>query len=56
MLAGNIPGETNTMPIEIYSLASFGEWGKAQIFVVVLTLVSALAVFASRFFSGYRTR
>jgi len=56
MLAGNIPGETNTMPIEIYSLVSFGEWGKAQIFVVVLTLVSALAVFASRFFSGYRTR
>ena len=56
MLAGNIPGETNTMPIEIYSLASFGEWGKAQIFVVVLTLVSALAVFASRFFSGYRTK
>ena len=56
MLAGNIPGETNTMPIEIYSLASFGEWGKAQIFVVVLTLVSALAVFASRFFSGYRKK
>lgn len=56
MLAGNIPGETNTMPIEIYSLATLGEWNRAQLFVVVLTLVSALAVFVSRYFAGRRLK
>jgi molybdate transport system permease protein len=30
MLAGNLPGRTDTMPIAIYSLAGSGEWSQAQ--------------------------
>ncbi len=42
MFAGNIPGRTNTMPLEIYSLASSGEWGKAHLLVLILTIGSIL--------------
>lgn len=42
MFAGNIPGRTNTMPLEIYSLASSGDWTKAHVLVLILTLGSIL--------------
>ncbi len=42
MFAGNIPGKTNTMPLEIYSLASAGEWTQAHFLVLVLTLSSVI--------------
>ncbi|MFZ2955836.1 MAG: molybdate ABC transporter permease subunit [Candidatus Ozemobacteraceae bacterium] len=54
MLAGNIPGKTNTMPIEIYTLATAGEWNQAQMFVVILTLASAGAILFSRYFTQRR--
>jgi molybdate transport system permease protein len=41
MVAGNIPGKTNTMPIAIYTSASSGDWSKANMMVVFFTLVSA---------------
>jgi molybdate transport system permease protein len=41
MVAGNIPGRTNTMPIAIYTSASSGDWSKANMMVVFFTLVSA---------------
>jgi len=40
MLAGNIPGKTDTMPLAIYSLASSGEWSRANTMVLLLTLLS----------------
>jgi molybdate transport system permease protein len=39
MVAGNIPGKTNTMPIAIYTSASSGEWPKANLMVIFFTLV-----------------
>jgi molybdate transport system permease protein len=42
MLAGNIPGKTNTMPLTIYSLAASGEWNKAHLLVLILTLMSMI--------------
>lgn len=55
MLAGNIPGRTNTMPLEIYSLATSGQWQQAQFLVVILTVTSAVAMLMARFFSARRT-
>jgi len=50
MLAGNIPGKTNTMPIAIYSFASSGEWGKGHIMVILLTIFSgAILYLANRY-------
>jgi len=40
MVAGNIPGKTNTMPIAIYTSASSGDWSKANMMVLFFTLVS----------------
>jgi molybdate transport system permease protein len=50
MLAGNIPGKTDTMPLAIYSLAGSGEWSQANSMVILLTLVSGLFLyFANRY-------
>ena len=40
MLAGNIPGRTDTMPIAIYTRASSGDWSEANVLVLVFTLIS----------------
>lgn len=42
MVAGNIPGSTNTMPLEIYNAVVYGDWGTASALVLVFTLVSGL--------------
>ncbi len=47
MLAGNIPGKTDTMPIAIYTLASSGEWSKANLMVIVFTVLSGLFLYVA---------
>ena len=50
MLAGNIPGKTNTLPLTIYTLAGSGDWMQAQGVVLILTVSSAVfLVLANRF-------
>lgn len=51
MLAGNIPGKTNTMPIAIYSFASSGEWGIGHIMVIFLTVFSGLVLYSANRYS-----
>ena len=41
MVAGNIPGRTNTMPLEIYNAVIFGDWASATVLVVLFTGISA---------------
>lgn len=45
MFAGNIPGRTNTMPIEIFAAYQAGDDRRAAIYVAVLTALSILVVF-----------
>lgn len=40
MVAGNIPGKTNTMALEIYNAVMFGDWQVATTLVMVFTVVS----------------
>jgi molybdate transport system permease protein len=47
MVAGNIQGQTNTMPLEIYNAVLFGDWRSATLLVVVFTLVSAAFLFGA---------
>ena len=50
MVAGNIPGKTDTMPISIYSHASSGDWSKANLMVIFFSFMSALFLYvANRF-------
>ena len=45
MFAGNIPGRTNTMPLEIFAAYQAGEDSRALLDVAVLSLVSCIVVF-----------
>ncbi|MEW6108994.1 MAG: molybdate ABC transporter permease subunit [Nitrospirota bacterium] len=47
MIAGNIPGKTDTMPLAIYSLASSGEWTGANMMVLLLTIFSGFFLYAA---------
>jgi molybdate transport system permease protein len=51
MLAGNIPGKTDTMPLAIYSLAAGGDWEKASGMVILLTLLAGLFLYLANRFS-----
>ncbi len=51
MVAGNIPGKTDTMPIAIYTLASSGEWSKANGMVLLLTLTSGIFLYLANRYS-----
>ena len=45
MLAGNLPGKTETMPIAIYSLSGSGDWSKAHGLVILMTLISGIFLY-----------
>lgn len=47
MFAGNIPGRTNTMPIEIFAAYQAGDDRRAALYVAVLTALSILVVLAA---------
>jgi molybdate transport system permease protein len=47
MVAGNIPGKTETVPLAIYSLASAGEWGKTHLLVLLFTVISGLFLYVA---------
>ena len=47
MLAGNIPGKTQTMPLAIYTAAAGGDWKSAESMVVLFTLLSGATLYAA---------
>ena len=51
MVAGNIPGKTNTMPIAIYTSASSGDWSKANVMVIFFSLLSGLFLYIANQFA-----
>ena len=48
MLAGNIQGKTQTMPLAIYEAFISGEDGKAQIMAVILTGTSGAVIYLTK--------
>ena len=40
MVAGNIPGRTNTMALEVYNAVIYGDWRTATVLVILFTAVS----------------
>ena len=45
MIAGNIPGKTQTMPLAIYEAVASGDDQHAQVLALILTAISILAVY-----------
>ena len=52
MLAGNIPGKTDTMPLAIYADVATGEWSRAWGMVVLFALMSAAFLYAANKLAG----
>jgi molybdate transport system permease protein len=55
VLAGNIPGRTQTLPLAIYEAIAVGEDRTALLLSLLLTAVSVAVVLASRRLGGRRT-
>lgn len=51
MFAGDVPGQTNTMPIEIFAAYQAGDSHRAMLYVVTLTLLSLVVVAVAARFS-----
>jgi len=47
MLAGNVPGRTNTMPLEVFSAWLAGDDHRAHVLVLLLTVTSAVVIVVS---------
>ncbi len=54
MIAGNIPGKTQTMPLAIYEAVASGDDGRAQILALILTAISIAAVYLTNKISRSR--
>jgi molybdate transport system permease protein len=53
MVAGNIPGRTNTMALEVYNAVIYGDWRVATMLVLIFTAVSAAVLLgANKLTSG----
>ncbi len=56
MLAGNIPGRTNTMPLEIYSAVAGGDMERTHWLVLAHTGISFLALYLATRWSRERVK
>ncbi len=56
MLAGNIPGQTQTIPMAIYFAVEAGEFAEGGFWVVIIFGMSAVAVFALDYLNPKSTR
>ena len=54
MIAGNIPGKTQTMPLAIYEAVASGDERRAQALAVLLTIISITAIYLTNKISGSR--
>jgi molybdate transport system permease protein len=52
MLAGNIPGKTDTMPLAIYADVATGEWNRAWGMVLLFTLMSVAFLYIANKLTG----
>ncbi len=50
MLAGNIPGRTETMPLAIYTRAGSGEWSSVHLLVAVFTVISGAFLYIANIY------
>lgn len=56
MIAGNIPGKTQTMPIAIFFAVESGDMNKAMIWVMIIIGISAIVITISNFISKSRDK
>lgn len=55
MIAGNIPGRTQTMPVAIYFATAGGHMDAAAIWVAIITVVSCIVLGLMNYYNGRQT-
>ena len=56
MLAGNIPGRTQTMPVAIYTAVQSGDRSLAYYWVAIIMGISFFTIFLMNYWMGYQER
>ncbi len=56
MVAGNIPGKTQTIPIAIFFAAEAGDMDKALLWVVVITVISLVGMILMNYWNEYQRK
>jgi len=56
MLAGNIPGKTQTIPTAIYYAVESGDTEKAMMWVIIIVVISLIIVFSLNQWANIRNR
>ena len=56
MLAGNIPGRTQTMPVAIYTAVQSGDRSLAYCWVAIIMGISFFTIFLMNYWMGYQSR
>ena len=56
MLAGNIPGRTQTMSVAIYTAVQSGDRGLAYYWVAIIMGISLFTIFLMNYWTGYQER
>ena len=56
MLAGNIPGRTQTMPIAVFSSVESGHTDRALLWVIIIVLIAFTVIFSMNFLSHHQAR
>lgn len=51
MVAGNMPGKTQTIPVAVYFAVEAGDWERANILLGVVVVSSFIAIYAIDFFN-----
>jgi molybdate ABC transporter, permease protein len=56
MVAGNIPGKTQTIPVAIYFTAEGGEMDKALIWVILIVIISTAVIFLMNYWTDHQRK
>lgn len=56
MVAGNIPGKTQTIPVAIYFTAEGGEMDKALIWVILIVIISTVVIFLMNYWTDHQRK
>jgi molybdate transport system permease protein len=56
MLAGNIPGKTQTMPLAIFFASESGDMKKAMLWVILIFLITLLLIFLLNYWSDIQLK
>jgi molybdate transport system permease protein len=56
MVAGNIPGKTQTIPVAIYFAVEGGEMGKALAWVLLIFIISLVVMTLMNYWTEYQTK